>query len=460
MLNLKTKLPIFFILLGLALPPQPAMGQESGETERFHLTVGHSRLINTPFKVTRVSVGSPATADVRVFSSHQIYVLGKGIGVTNLLIQGDGINQVMDLIVEADTTLLKEKFSELLPGENIQVYASKGSILLKGEVSSAPVLSTALAIAETFAPKNVVNLIQIGGLKQVLLEVRVAEVSRTALNRLNVNFQTLYNDFFAMTNLSGALNVTELVTAGSSLVSVETDISPSTNLIAGSTKLHTVGFLQALRENGLVRVLAEPNLIALSGREARFIAGGEFPIPVPSANAGGGNTIEFKEFGVQLAFTPTVLDSGKISLVVAPEVSEIDFSTAIQVGGFAVPGVSTRAASTTVELMDGHTFAIAGLIRDDARNLVSKFPVLGDIPVLGMLFRSTEFVRSETELVILVTPRLVQPMGDPETVSLPTDRYEVYEHKLMGLSAPETDESMAREDALSGGFEGPLGHSQ
>jgi len=463
MLNLKLSLLIPLILIALTLTPQPAMGQDFGGTvtERVHLTLGHSRLINTPFKVTRVSIGNPKTADVRVFSSRQIYILGKGIGVTNLLIQGKGdLTKVMDLIVEVDTTLLKEKLNQLLPDEDIQVYASQGGVLLKGEVSSTPVLSTALAIAEPFAPKNVVNLIQVGGLKQVLLEVRVAEVSRTALNRLNVNFRSLFDNFFMITNFASGGGVNELVTAGGAFVSSEGLIAPNTNLIAGSTKLHTLSFIQALKETGLVRILAEPNLIALSGTKATFLAGGEFPIPVPQGNAAGTYTIEFKKFGVQLSFTPTILDSGKISLVVAPEVSEIDFTTAVQIGGFVVPGVSTRSVSTTVELMDGHTFAIAGLIRDDSRNLVSKFPVLGDIPILGALFRSTEFIRNETELVILVTPRLIKPMGAPETISLPTDRYEVYERQLLGLSPPKETESPARKETLPGGFEGPMGHSQ
>ena len=455
--SLKFRWIVFWFLCGtMVLPLHPAHGQEAKarELQRIYMTVGRAQLLDVPFDVKRVSVGNPETADVVVLSPRQLYVLGKDLGVTNLLIQGEERRQmVLDLLVEPDLTLLKEKLHLLLPGENIQVYAAKDGILLKGEVSSASVLSTALSIAEPFAPKMVVNLLQVGGLQQVLLEVKVAEVSRTSLNRLGINFQSIVNDtFFGFTNLGGAVPITKMITTipDLTLSGLEFGIGSNTNLILGAPKAHALSFIDALKQNGLAKILAEPNLMAVSGQEASFLAGGEVPIPVPQSGVSGVVTVDYKKFGVQLRFTPTVLNSEKISLKVAPEVSEVDFALAVQVGGFVVPGFTSRAASTTVELMDGHTLAIAGLIREDAKNLISKFPILGDIPVLGTLFRSSSFQKNETELLILVTPRLVKSLGAPENVSLPTDRYPDYERELFGLNpAP-----------LAGGLEGEFGHSK
>jgi pilus assembly protein CpaC len=443
---------------------RPALGQQTSvnEPERLRLTVGRSQLVNLPFGVNRVSVGDPDIADVVVLNPRQLYVLGKGTGVTNLLVQGKEQNQmVLDLLVEVDLTLLKEKLHALLPKEAVEVYPAKDGILLKGEVSSAPILSTVLSIAEPFAPKKVVNLMQVGGLQQVLLEVRVAEISRAALNELRFNYESVVKDFFfGFTNLGQALSITEMLTTlpDLTLSGVKSNIAPNTNLIVGAPRGHVIGFIEALQQNGLVKILAEPNLMTVSGQSASFIAGGEFPIPVPQGGTTGGITIDYKKFGVQLKFLPTVLDSGKISLTVAPEVSELDFSTAVQIGGFVVPGVTTRAASTTVELMDGHTFAIAGLIRDDAKNLISKFPVLGDIPILGALFRSSSFQKNETELLILVSPHLVKSLGSADTVALPTDRYQDDERALLGW--PYGKSGTSPPPIRSGGLEGEFGHSK
>jgi pilus assembly protein CpaC len=467
MASFKFRWFLFLILFCAVLPLNSAEGQEvtTAELPRINLTSGRAQLIDIPFEVKRVSVGNPETADVVVLSLRQLYVLGKALGVTNLLIQGDkGRQMIIDVAVEPDLTLLKEKLHELLSDEVIEVYASKEGILLKGEVSSASVLSTALSIAEPFAPEKVVNLMQVGGLQQVLLEVKVAEVSRTALNRLGVNFASVINDtFFGFTNLGGSVPITSFNTTlpGLALSDAQVKIGANNSLVLGAPKAHALSFIDALKQNGLVKVLAEPNLMAVSGQEASFLAGGEFPIPVPQSGASAGSvTVEYKKFGVQLRFSPTILNSEKISLKVAPEVSEVDFSTAVQIGGFVVPGVTTRGASTTVELMDGHTFAIAGLIREDARNLISKFPILGDIPILGMLFRSTSFQKDETELLILVTPRLVKSLGTPEKVPLPTDRFPDYERELLGYPVNYKEKDTVPPVSLPGGMEGEFGHSK
>jgi pilus assembly protein CpaC len=441
---------LLLLICGIVLPGRVALGQDAAanEPQRLRLTIGRSQVMDVPFEVKRVSVGDPEIADVVVLTSRQLYVLGKGTGVTNLLVQGkDQQQMILDLLVEADLTLLKEKLHTLLPKEAVEVYPAKDGILLKGEVSSNAVLATVLSLAEPFAPKKVVNLLQVGGVQQVLLEVRVAEVSRSALNELRFNYTSLMNNFFIFTNLGQALSGEYPFTA-----------SPDTNLLAGFNSGRLTGFIKALQEHGLVKVLAEPNLMAVSGQEANFLAGGEFPVPVPQSGTSDTITVQFKKFGVQLNFVPTVLDSGKISLKVSPEVSELDFSTAIQVSGFVIPGLSTRSASTTVELLDGHTLAIAGLIRDDARNLIDKFPVLGDIPVLGALFRSSSFQKSQTELLILVSPHLVKSLGSADTVALPTDRYPDYERELTGLGFGKGKSGAP--PVRSGGLEGEFGHSK
>jgi pilus assembly protein CpaC len=451
------------LFFGIVMPGGLALGQDAAtnEPQRLRLIIGRSQVMDVPFDVKRVSVGDPGIADVVVLTSHQLYVLGKGSGMTNLLVQGREQQQmIFDLLVEADLTQLKEKLHTLLPKEAVEVYPAKDGILLKGEVSSSPVLSTALSIAEPFAPKKVVNLMQVGGLQQVLLEVRVAEISRSALNELRFNYHSFVNDlFFGFTNLGGALGLTELNTLipDGTILSSKYSIAPNTNLIAGFPTGHITAFIEALQQNGLVKILAEPNLMAVSGQEASFLAGGEFPVPIPQSGANNTITVQFKKFGVQLKFIPTVLDSGKISLTVSPEVSELDFTTAIQVGGFVIPGLTTRSASTTVELMDGHSLVIAGLIRDDARNLIDKFPVLGDIPILGALFRSSSFQKNETELMILVSPHLVKSLGAADTVALPTDRYPDYERELLGLRRRE---SGLMPPPTRGGLEGEFGHSK
>jgi pilus assembly protein CpaC len=456
---------LLLLCCAIVMPGRLALGQDApaNEPQRLRLTIGRSQVMDVPFEVKRVSVGDPEIADVVVLTPHQLYVLGKGTGVTNLLVQGkDQQQMILDLLVEADLTLLKEKLHTLLPKEAVEVYPAKDGILLKGEVSSNAVLATVLSLAEPFAPKKVVNLMQVGGLQQVLLEVRVAEISRSALNELRFNYHSFVNDlFFGFTNIGGALGLTDLTQSipDSTVKSSQFSIAPNTNLILGFPTGHITAFIEALQENGLVKILAEPNLMAVSGQEASFLAGGEFPVPVPQAGAASNAiTVQFKKFGVQLNFVPTVLDSGKISLTVSPEVSELDFSTAIQVSGFVIPGLSTRSASTTVELMDGHTLAIAGLIRDDARNLIDKFPVLGDIPILGALFRSTSFQKNQSELLILVSPHLVKSLGSVDTVALPTDRYPDYERELVGLGSGKGGTGAAV-PVRSGGLEGEFGHS-
>ena len=332
--------------------------------------------------------------------------------------------RVINLLqAEGSPSQLKEAIHKILPEEkDIRVTPTGDSITLSGTVSSTSNLSQVLALAESYYPKKVVNLLEVGGVHQVMLEVRVAEISRSLLRRLGVNFNYI-SDGAANFGISLLGNLTRLSPAGwpGNPLSVSDRINAIFRFTGSGATWTT--FIDALKEEGLLKVMAEPTLITMSGKSANFLAGGEFPIPVPQPSGVGTTiTVEYKPFGVGLNFSPVVLSSKKISMQVAPEVSDLDFSNAIQISGFVVPALTTRRVSTTVELGDGQSFAIAGLLKDNVREVVSKFPILGEIPILGVLFRSTSFQKNETELIIIVTPHLVKPLNLAKQ-TLPTDQY-------------------------------------
>lgn len=412
-------------------PPRSRLALEVHAPQKINLVVGKSIVIDSPISVKRVSLAAPEIADTIVLSPQQIYLVGKAVGTTNLTLWGgdDRLFTVVDLEVSLDVSGLKGKLHVILPGENIRVMAAHDAITLSGGVSSTAKLSQALALAEAHAPKKVINMLEVAGIHQVMLEVRVAEMSRSLLRRLGINFThaTRSGDFgmSLLHNLSAVVKPSDAILFPTR---VPADAPFGMGLSAALNALFRLhkgdntwtGFIDALKENGLLKVLAEPTLVALSGQTANFLAGGEFPIPVPQER--GVITIIFKTFGVGLAFTPTVFNHNRIGMTVTPEVSELDFSNALAVAGFLVPAITTRRASTVIELADGQSFAIAGLLRENVREVISKFPVLGDIPILGALFRSSSFQKNETELIIIVTPRLVKPL-DIAQQTLPTDQY-------------------------------------
>jgi pilus assembly protein CpaC len=461
---------LWFLFSSAGSAQAPSQGAIRTYTpQKLNLVVGKSLVIDTPVAVKRVSLANPDIADTVVISPRQIYLTGKAAGTTNLTLWGadDRVSTIFDVTVSADLSQVKEKLQEVLPGEHIQVNAAHDAIALSGEVSSAANLSKALAISEAFAPKKVVNLTQVAGVHQVMLEVRVAEMSRVLARRLGFNFTYVgAAGDFAISRIGN------LITPNVSDAGLTTIFGPNITalfrFLSGSSTV--TGFIDALKENGLVKILAEPTLVTLSGQEARFLAGGEFPVPVPQQfNV---ITIEFKQFGVGLSFTPTILSNDKISMRVAPEVSDLDFSTAVQLGGFVVPGLTVRRASTVIELADGQSFAIAGLLRETVREDISKFPVLGDIPILGALFRSTSFQKNETDLIIIVTPHLVKPL-DMTKQTLPTDLYiepNDFEWYLLGTlegtgpsKAPRRERGQSKDTPLAllkktGGLEGAFGY--
>jgi pilus assembly protein CpaC len=399
--------------------------------QMLRLRVGHSKVLRTPFAITRISMADPEIADLILISEKEVYVNALAPGVTNLSIWGKNRFTTATVTVEADVSLLKEKLHLVLPKEKIGVEAAGDSVVLSGEVSGPLAQETAISLAIPFAggkKDKVVNLLHVGGVQQVMLEVRVAEISRTLLDRVGLNAVAIAPNSFGVSQINGLATISSLVRQLGQATAFQQGLSTNITGIAGFTAAGTLWtlFFDLLKQQGLGRLLAEPNLVTTSGQEATFLAGGEFPIPVPQSGVGGGSTItiEYKKFGVGLNFTPTVLDDGKISMRVAPEVSELDFTAGVAFTalGFTVPGLRVRRMSTNVEVKDGQTLAIAGLLQDTHRNVVNKFPVLGEIPILGTLFRSSSYQKNETELVVLVIPHLVRPMA-PGVAKVPTDKY-------------------------------------
>lgn len=441
--NFPARVCAAMLLLGVALSAGPADSQISAATSGIRVEAAlHAGTLEVPLnkgqvlKVDRpfaqALIGNPAIADIMPLTDRSLYVLGKATGSTSLTLydQGKTLIAVVDLVVGPDILGLRRQLSELIPTEKIGARASNESIVLSGVVSSAPVVARALQIAETYAPGKVVNMMSVGSTQQVLLEVRFSEMVRTVAKEIGINNAFISNSgkFVGGTG-SNAVGTTLLTDeAGRPIVDLS-NILNTFGIIGGSFNIGSLNIttvLDALERKGIVNTLAEPNLVALSGETASFLAGGEFPIPVPQ-NGGDGQrsgssiTVEFKPFGVSLGFTPTVLEDGVINLVVTPEVSSIDPSASIRIGGLTIPGLQTRRAQTTLELRDGQSFAIAGLIRNDFKDTIRQFPVLGSIPIIGALFRSSAFEKQETELVIVVTPRLVRPTS-PDLIALPTDR--------------------------------------
>lgn len=375
-----------------------------------------------------LSIANPGIADISTLSDRTIYVLGKAPGRTTLTLLGPDGRLITNVEVQVtpDIAEFKERLRQILPGEAIEVRTANDGIVLSGVVSSIERLDRALDLANRYAPDRVSNLMVVGGTQQVMLKVRFAEVQRRIIKDLSAGLNIIQAGSDAV--LSAASGAGSLV-AGTSL---GTAASTQLNLDNTSVGQFGIGFdvgsvgfgvlLEALETKNLVRTLAEPNLTALSGQEASFLAGGEYPIPVSDAD--GGVTIEYKPFGVQLSFIPRVVDGHRINLELNAAVSAIDLGTSVTNSGFAVNGFTRRETKTTVEMMDGQSFAIAGLLQDDFSDSAAQVPWLGDIPILGALFRSANYERDQSELVVIITPHLVTPTRG-EALALPTDRVRI-----------------------------------
>lgn len=421
------------LLLASAALAAPAAAQSSGaelHAGTVEVPLNKSQVVTADRAIGKAMVGNAEVADVLPITERSVYVLGKKMGTTSLTLYSreNRVLAVMDIAVGPDVEALRSQFRTLIPGQDIEARISNDSIVLSGTVSDAGAADRAAQIAKAYAGDKVINLIAMGASQQVMLEVRFAEVNRQVGEKLGV-------EGFAESR-GGKLGVVTGATAalvpgengeGVLQLGAITDTFGIFRRVFRVGNLNIEGVLNALERKGMAKTLAEPTLLALSGERASFLAGGEFPVPVVQSgnggSGGGGNaiTVEFKPFGVSLGFTPTVLGDKVINLVVEPEVSSIDPSASITINGLVVPGLQTRRASTTIELRDGESFAIAGLLRKDFQTTIRQLPILGSLPIIGTLFRSSGFQKGETELLIVVTPRLVAPVR-PDQIVLPTDR--------------------------------------
>lgn len=416
-------LSFFAVLVLVACPP----ARLSAQVQNSVLSVprGTSTLVTTATNIQRVSIGDPAIADAVTVSPREVLVNARALGSTTLIIwDANNVRQLYNVEVTADASALERQLRALFPDQPIQVTASGNIIILSGRVTDAGVARRALEIARGTGATVIENL-AIPPARQVLLQVRFAEVNRTAALQLGARF--------GVGNTSVPLNP-EAPGEGDTFVETLSDGLVRLFLFEDNIQIDAV--LDALQTRGDFRSLAEPNLLAIEGRQASFLAGGEIPIPVPQTGQNAGITIQFKEFGIRLRFTPRVTIAGNIRLEVAPEVSSLDFANAIQFSGFLIPALRTRRADTEIELRPGQTFAIAGLMDNSIQNNHGKIPFLGDIPILGPLFRSRDLAQNRTELLVLVTPQVVQPSGDAPP--LPTGEPETWrwERELRNPAAP------------------------
>lgn len=431
---------------GWAQPRIVVQGGEGRHAGEFVVPINKSQVLQLDVPFADLLVGNSEIADVLALTDRTVYILGKALGSTSLTIYGREKNliAVLDLVVSPDIEALKARLFEIMPDEKIEARTANGAVVLSGTVSGNTTMDKILAVSERFAPGLVTNLMSVEGSQQVMLRVRFIEVKRSILKNMGFNFKIFEGDFSFTSGNTFASN-TALADFGAVA-------------LTGGT-LGAVGIdalLNALESKGLTKTLAEPNLIALSGDTASFLAGGEFPVQTVSEDQ---TQIEFKPFGVRLSFTPTVLDNGLINLIVSPEVSSVDFSVAV--GG--TPGLTVRRATTTIELRDGQSFAIAGLLQDDFSDTIEQIPLLGEIPILGALFRSSQFKKNETELVIIVEAHLVKPapigsLATPADNFIPPSESDIW---LFGrIEAPGS--GIPREGGLAaqgaGGIGGHYGH--
>jgi pilus assembly protein CpaC len=404
-------------------PPATASTTQQPEPQGaapLRVMVGKSLLINTTERLKRVSVTDPAVADALVVTPTQILVHGRAPGEVSLLIWDElERSRSFDLRVDVDVSAAAEEERRVFPDEQITVTPSRSAIVLSGHVSTEDVAKKAGMIAEAYS-RNVVNVLSFGpvGAQEILLEVKFAEVDRSALMQLGINvFSTGGGNTIGRTTTGqfGSTSFGNITDSGSG-TNTTTTVGDLMNIFLFRPDIQVGTVIRALQTKNLLQILAEPNLIAVNGKEASFLAGCEFPFPIVQPGQGfTAVTISFKEFGVKLKFTPVIMPNGNIHLRVVPEVSTLDFANALVISGFTIPALSTRRADTEFELQDGQSFVIAGLLDNRVTNIVNKVPGLGDIPVLGNLFRSKSFQKSNAELMVLCTARRVSPGMQPPT---------------------------------------------
>ena len=395
----------------------------SHRTAMIAVTIGKSQDVRTDDTLVDVMVGDPDIADVNPLTDHTISILGKKIGTTRVSVYAEGkkLIGIFDVEVTYDITRLTNEFRRRFPRSHLQASTVNGRIMLSGEVADAATLDKAVTIARQFGP-DVINSVSVMSPQQVMLEVRFIEISRTAGRDLGVQWNRFGGNSTANIGSRQSASNLPIAQAAETAAGVLSGGSPFGFMIARmvASGVSTDMLINALEQKGIARSLAEPNLVALSGDTASFLAGGEFPIPISSQL--GQITVDYKKYGVGLAFTPTVLGRGLINMKIEPEVSSIDTTHSVAVSStVSVPALTVRRASTTVELHDGQSFAIGGLLQTDSKNQIEQMPWLGSVPVLGVLFSSKSYQQNQTDLVIIVTPHLVRPGRPGDVMRTPAD---------------------------------------
>jgi len=416
---LKIFLLMFFVIFSI-LPCKGDIAFKEGEKIKpgqinkntlLELTLGKSQIFKPSGIIKRISIGDPSIADVVLLNVDEIYLLAKKNGATNLIVwYGDGHTSAIDISVGTDTEGLQSLLSNVFHIEpNIKISSARDSIILNGIVADAVILQQVIKLSEEFSGKKVINLLETDDLPQVLIEVKIAEVDKTLADNIGIQLQGK-NFTFNMLNGSPALG-----------------FGATASAVSNASTSATTTWLQANIQNGLIKVLAEPNIMAISGQEGQFLSGGIVFIPIPQSSSGNGGsviTLQQQPYGVGVKFTPTVLSGGRINLKIQPEVSDVNnqgISVSSNGSTMVLPSINVRKASTTVQLYDGQSFAIGGLIQNNVTEVISMFPGLVNIPILGALFRSNSFQTNRSELLIVVTPRIVRPLrSKPE---LPTDKF-------------------------------------
>src|SRR6266404_190071 len=409
--------------------PATSQGQESAEPQTLHLLVGRSLVITSPARIKRVSLADPEIAEAIVVSPTQVLVNGKKPGGVSLLLWDEtDQSQAFEVSVDIDVLGLSQKIHEVFPAENVHIDTSKDVVIITGKISSSVVADKILEVVKGAAPK-VTSMMEVPPALtgEVLLQVRFAEVDRTALTQLGFNFlstglgktigsiSTQQFGGSSSWNLNDTFPVRGPQGNPSETFSTTQTVANALNIFLFNPNIRLGTVIQALQSKNLFQVLAEPNLMTESGKEANFLAGGEFPYPTiqgsSTGTAGNAVTIQFKEFGIRLSFTPILTADGNIHLKVKPEVSTLDFSNGVIINGFSLPALSTRRVESEMSLADGQTFAIAGLVDNRVTELLSKIPGIGDIPILGHLFQSKSLNKSKNELLVIVTPHIVRALS-------------------------------------------------
>jgi pilus assembly protein CpaC len=445
--------------------PQIKIDREVGAARELALEVGQNRLLVLSESIVRVSVADPKVADLKVITPTQLLLTARGVGTTDLTLWNKRDEPlVLALLVTRNLDALRKQLRDLFPGEKITVSAAGDLVVLAGEASDVRVPERAAELAQLHADR-VANLIRVSGNQQVQLEVKFAEVSRTGLREMGLNIfhQDAAGRFVgglisSTTSPSSAFigNIPGTGGGTTPFVPAPAQGASFSLFFSGLPSLPFSAILSLLESNGLSKTLAEPTLVAMSGQEAKFLAGGEFPIPVSTGLGAVG--IQWKKFGIILNFVPTVVSDGILHLKMMAEVSDVDASRSVTIAGFTVPALTSRQSETTVRLSDGQSFAIAGLLSNQIRSQIDKIPVLGDIPILGALFRSTSYRRSETELLVVITARLTKPVAPHELPRLPTDDelndpndFELFLLGLEGRGSPPAEKTSSSASATGSG---------